>query len=115
MAKTNNKDYNFFEDVHAVARLVPEGRVTSYGAIAKYLHTGRSARIVGWAMKAADGVDPPVPAHRVVNSQGILSGKWHFPTPDLMQELLEKENVKVMDDKVVDFKKLFWDPSVELE
>ena len=82
------ESYSFFENVWDVARLVPKGRVTSYGAIARYLGTGRSARMVGWAMNAVDKVKPKVPAHRVVNSQGLLTGKHHFKTPTLMQELL---------------------------
>ncbi len=106
--------YSFFENVWDVARLVPKGRVTSYGAIARYLGTGRSARMVGWAMNAVGGVKPKVPAHRVVNSQGLLTGKHHFKTPTLMQELLEKEKIKVEKDQVVDFKNLFWDPMKEL-
>ncbi len=124
MAKTPEKpkevqyspeSYSFFENVWEVARLVPKGRVTSYGAIARYLGTGRSARMVGWAMNAVDKSRLKVPAHRVVNSQGLLTGKHHFKTPDLMQELLEKEKVKVKNDQVVDFKKLFWDPMKELD
>ena len=109
------ESYSFFENVWDVARLVPKGRVTSYGAIARYLGTGRSARMVGWAMNAVDKVKPKVPAHRVVNSQGLLTGKHHFKTPTLMQELLEKEKIKVEKDQVVDFKKIFWDPMKELE
>ena len=105
---------NFFNDVWDVVRLVPEGRVTSYGAIANYLGTKMSARMVGWAMNAAHGI-PDVPAHRVVNRIGLLSGKMHFSSPSLMQKLLEKEGVVVVDDKVRDFKTLFWDPSSELE
>ncbi|MCW3124967.1 MAG: hypothetical protein JWO03_625 [Bacteroidetes bacterium] len=108
------ESYSFFENVWDVARLVPKGRITSYGAIARYLGTGRSARMVGWAMNAVDKVTPKVPAHRVVNSQGLLTGKHHFKTPTLMQELLEKEKIKVKDDQVVDFKTLFWDPMKEL-
>ena len=108
------ESYSFFENVWDVARLVPKGRVTSYGAIARYLGTGRSARMVGWAMNAVGGVKPKVPAHRVVNSQGLLTGKHHFKTPTEMQELLEKEKIKVENDQVVDFKKLFWDPMTEL-
>ncbi|MEY2639741.1 MAG: hypothetical protein RIR90_1223, partial [Bacteroidota bacterium] len=81
---------SFFEEVYAVVRLVPKGRVTSYGAIAKFLGTGKSARMVGWAMNAAHMVKPKLPAHRVVNRNGMLSGKMHFATPTLMQELLEK-------------------------
>jgi methylated-DNA-protein-cysteine methyltransferase related protein len=112
--KYSAESYSFFENVWDVARLVPKGRVTSYGAIARYLGTGRSARMVGWAMNAVGGVKPKVPAHRVVNSQGLLTGKHHFKTPTLMQELLEKEKVKVKNDQVVDFKKVFWDPMTEL-
>jgi methylated-DNA-protein-cysteine methyltransferase related protein len=108
------KDYTFFADVHDVARQVPPGRVTSYGAIARFLGSGRSARMVGWAMNAAHLAQPPVPAHRVVNSQGLLSGKHHFGSPTRMQELLEAEDVQVAGDQVVEFKKLFWDPSTEL-
>jgi methylated-DNA-protein-cysteine methyltransferase-like protein len=104
---------NFFEDVYEVVRLVPKGRVTSYGAIARYLGTGMSARMVGWAMNAAHG-EKNVPAHRVVNSQGLLSGKHHFATPTAMQNALEKEGVKVLKDKVVDFQKKLWDPALEL-
>jgi methylated-DNA-protein-cysteine methyltransferase-like protein len=106
--------YSFFENVWDVARLIPQGRVTSYGAIARYLGTGRSARMVGWAMNAVGGVKPKVPAHRVVNSQGLLTGKHHFKTPTLMQELLEKENISVKNNQVVDFKTLLWDPMQEL-
>ncbi|MBC8048454.1 MAG: MGMT family protein [Fimbriimonadaceae bacterium] len=98
-----------------MARLIPKGRVTSYGAIAKYLGTGMSARMVGWAMNAVGNVKPKVPAHRVVNRNGLLTGRVHFNPPTLMQELLEKEKIKVKDDKVVDFEKLFWDPRMELE
>ena len=108
------ESYSFFENVWAVARLVPKGRVTSYGAIARYLGTGRSARMVGWAMNAVGGVKPKVPAQRVVNSQGLLTGKHHFKTPTEMQELLEKEKIKVENDQVVEFKKIFWDPMIEL-
>lgn len=106
------KHYSFFEDVYAVVRLVPHGRVTNYGAIAHYLGTRGSARMVGWAMNQAHGTD--VPAHRVVNRIGLLTGKHHFGTPDRMQQLLEAEGVVVEKDKVRDFKKLFWNPSVEL-
>lgn len=103
---------NFFEKVYQVARLVPYGRVTSYGAIAKYLGAARSARMVGWAMNASHGED--VPAHRVVNRVGLLTGKHHFEGTNLMQQLLENEGVKVKDNKVVNFEKLFWDPAKEL-
>ena len=106
--------YSFFENVYAVARLIPKGRVTSYGAIAKYLGSGKSARTVGYAMNAAHAQIPPVPAHRVLNRNGMLTGKHHFGTPDLMQKLLEKEKVKVVKDSVQNFNKIFWDPNVEL-
>ena len=104
---------NFFERVYEIARQIPEGKVTSYGAIAKALGTARSARMVGWAMNACNGRDD-VPAHRVVNRLGILSGKHHFETPDAMENLLKKEGIKVKNDKIVDFEKLFWDPTTEL-
>jgi methylated-DNA-protein-cysteine methyltransferase-like protein len=105
---------DFFASVYDVARLIPKGRVTSYGAIAKYLGASRSARIVGYAMNAAHAQKPKVPAHRVVNRVGLLSGKHHFATPYEMEELLKKEKVLVKDDKVVNFHKHFWDPVVEL-
>lgn len=108
------KEYNFFEDVHAVVRQIPKGRVTSYGAIANYLGTKLSARMVGWAMNAAHDAKPKVPAHRVVNRNGMLSGKAHFATPDLMEELLAKEKIKVEEDIIIGFEKLFWDPAKEL-
>ena len=107
----NNKD--FFEQVYQVVRKIPRGRVTSYGAIANYL--GGSARVVGWAMNNSHSSKPGVPAHRVLNRRGLLTGKHHFGSPTLMQELLESEKIKVKDDKVVDFKNLFWDPETELE
>jgi methylated-DNA-protein-cysteine methyltransferase-like protein len=111
---SGSKDESFFEQVFEVARQIPRGRVTSYGAIAAALGTKLSARMVGWAMNGASRVRPKVPAHRVVNRNGMLSGKMHFAYPEQMQEMLEKEGVKVMDDKVVDFKKRFWDPITEL-
>jgi methylated-DNA-protein-cysteine methyltransferase-like protein len=104
----------FFEDVWEVVRLIPKGRVTSYGAIANYLGTKMSARMVGWAMNGSFKITPKVPAHRVVNRNGMLSGKMHFATPTLMQELLEKEKIKVKDDIIVEFDKHFWDPMIEL-
>lgn len=109
-AKTND----FFQNVFDVVRLIPKGRVTSYGAIAKYLGTGGSSRMVGWAMNASHHVNPKVPAHRVVNRNGMLTGKAHFETPTKMQELLEKEKIKVKNETVLDFEKLFWDPVIEL-
>lgn len=108
-----NKD--FFQNVYEVVRLVPRGRITSYGAIAKYLGTAKSARMVGWAMNASHRARPKVPAHRVVNSTGLLTGKHHFGNPFMMQKLLEKEGIKVEKDKVKEFKKLFWDPVKELK
>ena len=111
---TIKKENSFFEDVYDVARQIPKGRVTSYGAIAAYLGKKLSARMVGWAMNGAHTVRPKVPAHRVVNRNGMLSGKAHFATPTLMQELLEKEKIKIKNDTVVDFEKKFWDPAKEL-
>jgi methylated-DNA-protein-cysteine methyltransferase-like protein len=113
-AKAGRKD-SFFETVYDVVRLVPKGRATSYGAIAAYIGTKLSARMVGWAMNAAGTVRPKVPAHRVVNRNGMLSGKHHFGTPALMEELLKKEGIKVENDTIVDFNKVFWDPAKELE
>jgi len=107
-------EQSFYDQVFELVRLVPRGRVTSYGAIAKSLGAGGSARMVGYAMAHAGPVHPPVPAHRVVNSSGLLTGKFHFSPPGLMQELLEKEGVVVKNDKVKDFKKVFWDPLQEL-
>jgi methylated-DNA-protein-cysteine methyltransferase related protein len=104
----------FFEQVYEIVRHVPKGRVTSYGAIAKALGVGRSSRMVGYAMNDSHGKKPPVPAHRVVNRNGLLTGKHHFPGPDTMQQLLEKEGVIIENDKVRDFDQLFWDPMKEL-
>jgi len=112
---------NYFADVHEVVRLVPPGRVTSYGAVAHYLGATRGARAVGYALMASnlDAIthqkDAPVPAHRVVNRLGQLTGRHHFPTPTAMQERLEAEGVRVEDDTVVEFEKLFWNPATELE
>lgn len=108
------KDISFFEQVYDVVRLIPKGRVTSYGAIAAFLGTKMSARMVGWAMNGSFHIKPKVPAHRVVNRNGMLSGKAHFATPTLMEELLAKEKIKVKDDVIVDFEKKFWDPAKEL-
>jgi methylated-DNA-protein-cysteine methyltransferase related protein len=104
----------FFEQVYEIVRLVPKGRVTSYGAIAKALGVARSSRMVGYAMNDAHGKKPPVPAHRVVNRNGLLTGKHHFTGKYSMQQLLEKEGVIVKDDKVVGFDQIFWDPMKEL-
>ncbi|GAB3543232.1 MGMT family protein [Spirosoma fluminis] len=106
------EDKDYFKEVHRVVREVPKGRVTTYGAIARYLSLRAGARMVGWAMVASHGQD--VPAHRVVNRVGVLSGKHFFGGPTIMQQLLEDEGVRVEDDRVVDFKTLFWDPAVEL-
>lgn len=111
---SGKKDENFFELVFDVVRQIPRGRVTSYGAIAACLGTKLSARTVGWAMNSAHSPVSKVPAHRVVNRNGMLTGKHHFNDPDEMQRLLEKEKIKVVDDRVQDFKKIFWDPATEL-
>lgn len=111
VAKEKQKD-NFFDAVYAVVRKVPRGRVTTFGAVAEATGMRMSARMVGWALSVSGSAKPKVPAHRVVNRMGILSGRHHFATPTLMQELLEQEGVKVSDDTVVDFKKLFWEPPV---
>jgi len=111
---SGKKNDNFFELVYEVARQIPKGRVTSYGAIARCLGTKMSARMVGWAMNGAGKVKRKVPAHRVVNRNGMLSGKHHFETPDQMEMLLKKEGIKVENDTIVDFEKLFWDPAKEL-
>ena len=103
----------FFEKVFEVVKLIPRGRVTSYGAIARYLGSGGSARMVGWAMNNASRMED-VPAHRVVNRNGLLTGRHHFPGTFVMQQLLEEEGIKVEEDQVVNFKALFWDPTEEL-
>ncbi len=111
---SGKKDESFFELVYEVARQIPRGRVTSYGAIANCLGTKLSARMVGWAMNGAGKVKPKVPAHRVVNRIGLLSGKHHFSPPGSMEKQLRKEGIKVKNDKVVDFEKHYWDPIKEL-
>ena len=105
---------NFFERVYTIARQIPYGKVTSYGAIAKALGTTRSARMVGWAMNASHSLED-VPAHRVVNRKGLLTGKLHFDGTNLMQQLLENEGITVIDNQIVDFEKHFWQPEVRLE
>ncbi len=112
---SGKSDDNFFALVHEVARQIPRGRVTSYGAIAAVLGSKLSARMVGWAMNGSHRARPKVPAHRVVNRNGMLTGKHHFSPPGLMEQLLKKEGVKVKNDQVVEFKKLFWDPAAGLE
>lgn len=108
------KENNFFERVYDVARQVPHGRVTSYGAIAKYLGTAQSARMVGWAMNSSGNYED-IPAHRVVNRKGILTGKHHFQGTNLMQHLLESEGIKVSNNQIQEFEKVFWNPSTELQ
>lgn len=105
---------DFFDQVYQVVRLIPAGRVSSYGAIASYLGTKGSSRMVGYAMNGAHTVLPPVPAHRVVNRNGLLTGKHHFGSPTAMQEALEKEGIRVKEDQVQDLKKVYWDPAIEL-
>ena len=111
---SGKKEESFFELVYEVARQIPQGRVTSYGAIAICLGAKLSARMVGWAMNGAHKIKPKIPAHRVVNRNGMLSGKHHFGEPDAMEKLLKKEGIKVKDDRIVDFEKLFWNPVEEL-
>ncbi len=106
---------SFFQRVYEVVRLCPYGRVTSYGAIARYLGTGKSARMVGWAMNVSHYEEPPVPAHRVVNKAGLLSGQHHFAAPGLMQKLLEQEGLEVTESKIQDLDSKFWDPNMELD
>ena len=108
------KEHGFFESVYEVAKLIPKGRVTSYGAIANYLGSKGSARMVGWAMNAAHN-KPEVPAHRVVNRMGLLTGKHHFDARNPMQERLEAEGVEVIDSQIQKFETVFWDPMKELE
>jgi methylated-DNA-protein-cysteine methyltransferase-like protein len=104
---------NFFERVYAIARRIPYGKVTSYGAIAKVLGSARSARMVGWAMNAAHNLED-VPAHRVVNKKGLLTGKHHFDGTNLMQQLLESEEVVVVNNQIMDFESVFWEPEIEV-
>ena len=109
----NDKNKDFFQMVFEVVKLIPSGRATSYGAIANYLGAKSGSRMVGWAMNSAHS-NPDIPAHRVVNRNGLLTGKMHFNSPSLMQELLEKEGIKVVDDKIENFSLIFWNPSEEL-
>jgi methylated-DNA-protein-cysteine methyltransferase-like protein len=112
--KKNNEDDHFFDRVYDVVRLIPEGRVTTYGAIARFTGSPQASRMVGWAMNASHLHPGFVPAHRVVNRNGLLTGKHHFRHPELMQELLESEGIQVENDRVVDFENRFWDPYKEL-
>lgn len=106
---------DFYDRVYEVVRLIPAGKVTSYGAIATYLGTAQSSRMVGWAMNNAGLQFPYVPAHRVVNRNGLLTGKHHFGSSTIMQELLEAEGIQVIDDQIIDFEKYFWNPMTELD
>lgn len=113
MHETNQE--SFFEKVYAVVRQIPQGRVTTYGHIARFLGSAGSARMVGWAMNASHTQIPPVPAHRVVNRQGLLTGKHHFETPDMMEQLLLAEGIEVEADQIQDFNYKLWDPSQYLK
>lgn len=108
-------DPGFFEKVYEVVRQVPYGRVTSYGAIARFLASAGSARMVGWAMNSSHACNQYVPAHRVVNRNGVLTGKQWFGGPQVMKQLLESEGISVENDQIVDFRKIFWDPAIELK
>lgn len=114
MIRKSNDNEGFFERVYEVAALIPYGRVTSYGAIARYLGSGRSARMVGWAMNNSHTLPVFIPAHRVVNRNGLLTGKHHFGTPNLMRELLENEGLIIVEDRIINFEERFWDPAKEL-
>ncbi len=115
MTSIPDKHKDFFANVFKIVRLIPEGRVTNYGSIAKALGAAKSSRMVGWAMNASHSQKESVPAHRVVNRNGLLTGKAHFNPPSKMQEDLEKEGIEVKEDKIINFKELFWDPNLELE
>ena len=110
MTKLKSNNDNFFERVYEIVRQIPDGKVTSYGAIAKAIGAARSARMVGWAMNASHNLED-VPAHRVVNRIGMLSGKHHFEGTNLMQQLLENEGIQVVDNQIIDFEKHFWEPN----
>jgi len=114
MTKLSEKNQDFFQNVYDVVRLIPKGRVTSYGAIAKYLGAARSSRMVGWAMNNSHVQEKPVPAHRVVNRNGLLTGRHHFANPYHMQESLEAEGIAVEEHQIVEFKKYYWDPVEEI-
>lgn len=106
---------DFYTNIFDVVRLIPKGRATSYGAIAKYLGAARSSRVVGWAMNQSHALEDKIPAHRVVNRLGMLTGKMHFDTPDSMQERLEAEGIQVKKDQIQNWKTVFWDPEIELD
>ncbi len=107
------ENIGFFDRVYEVTKLIPYGKVTSYGAIANYLGTPKSARMVGWALNSS-AINHSVPAHRVVNKRGILTGKHHFDGSNLMQQLLESEDINIENNTIIDFKNVFWDPNIEL-
>lgn len=111
--KISEKNKDFFNQVYEVVKLIPVGKVTSYGAIAKYLSTASASRMVGWAMNAAHS-KPEIPAHRVVNRNGMLTGKMHFSTPQEMENKLIQEGISILDDKIIAFNEVFWDPKEEL-
>ncbi len=111
MKETEDKAMHWVEKVYAMVRKIPRGKVTNYGTIADHIGVKATSRMVGWAMNASHKASPKVPAHRVVNRNGVLTGKHHFATPTLMQELLEAEGIQIVDDKIIDFKKHFWQPS----
>ncbi|MCC6722296.1 MAG: MGMT family protein [Bacteroidia bacterium] len=106
---------SFFESVYEVVKLIPKGRATSYGAIAKYLGTAKSSRMVGWALNQSHFLTEKIPAHRVVNRNGMLTGKAHFANPEQMKILLENEGLIIKNDTIQNFKNVFWDPSIELD
>lgn len=114
-ARAITSEHSFFDNVYDVVRQIPKGRVSTYGAIANYLGAKSSARMVGWAMNGAHEIKPPVPAHRVVNRNGMLTGKMHFSTPEKMEELLRKEKIIIEDDTISNFEECFWDPAQELK
>ncbi|MGA1977560.1 MAG: MGMT family protein [Bacteroidales bacterium] len=114
MRQKQGRNNDFFTKVYELTKLIPYGRVTSYGAIARCLGSGRSARMVGWALNACHSRPEFIPAHRVVNRTGLITGKYHFGNSTTMKQLLENEGIKIVDDQVVDFKNKFWDPFVEL-
>ena len=108
------KENRFFEEVFKITRLIPSGRVTTYGAIARYLGTGQSARVVGWALNNSNYFESLIPAHRVVNRKGLLTGKHHFGNANTMRQLLENEGVRIENDLIMNFEQHFWDPGKEL-
>lgn len=114
ISSINDKHKDFFETVFEVVKLIPEGRVTSYGAIATYIGSAKSSRMVGWAMNTSHKI-PGIPAHRVVNRIGLLTGKMHFETPDAMEERLKAEGIDVVNDQIQNFQELYWDPMIELK